>query len=570
MLLFNMYNLKTLDLQLPPSVVAAMWKPSTLVGFVCAFFISQLLLFAARYPRTSMTGIPGPSGWPLIGIGLDLPARPREMLNKWTAQYGDIFKARIGWYDWVFFNSPRAVKEVFDRQAAVTSDKVPLPIAQEFCLRGDGVLAMTYSQKWKRLHAYLKQLLSPRASTAFIPSQEFEIKQLLSDLSREAGKNSSTDFYMHIRRMTFSIVMTSAYGLRIPKWDCQEVRDVYGNMRMLSIILRPGVFWIDVFPPLNWLPRFLFPSWPKAKWMAEKMHSAKMRHWNNLKERIAQGNAPECFAKDLMESNYRDYGLEEETMSWLASAVPEAGAETTASALNGMIRYLATFPEAQAAAHDEVTRVLGNNRMATLDDEPNMPYIRALIKETLRLCPVATTGLRRMAGADIKYQDHTIPKGTILLANINHLHWDPARFDEPFKFKPERYLNHPHRSAVYAAGADIMARDHFTFGAGRRICPGIHLAENGLFLAVSNIIWAYEFRPPIGEDGKEEPLDISDEGFMEGAIRVPKQYSIRILERTRERSEVIQKAWAQAQEDGYVLRGVHVDADGGVKGGVKK
>ncbi|THC92452.1 hypothetical protein EYZ11_008094 [Aspergillus tanneri] len=509
-----MYNLKTLDLQLPPSVVAAMWKPSTLVGFVCAFFISQLLLFAARYPRTSMTGIPGPSGWPLIGIGLDLPARPREMLNKWTAQYGDIFKARIGWYDWVFFNSPRAVKEVFDRQAAVTSDKVPLPIAQEFCLRGDGVLAMTYSQKWKRLHAYLKQLLSPRASTAFIPSQEFEIKQLLSDLSREAGKNSSTDFYMHIRRMTFSIVMTSAYGLRIPKWDCQEVRDVYGNM--------------------------------------------------------PQGNAPECFAKDLMESNYRDYGLEEETMSWLASAVPEAGAETTASALNGMIRYLATFPEAQAAAHDEVTRVLGNNRMATLDDEPNMPYIRALIKETLRLCPVATTGLRRMAGADIKYQDHTIPKGTILLANINHLHWDPARFDEPFKFKPERYLNHPHRSAVYAAGADIMARDHFTFGAGRRICPGIHLAENGLFLAVSNIIWAYEFRPPIGEDGKEEPLDISDEGFMEGAIRVPKQYSIRILERTRERSEVIQKAWAQAQEDGYVLRGVHVDADGGVKGGVKK
>lgn len=178
---------------------------------------------------------------------------------------------------------------------------------------------MTYSAKWRRLHYYLKQLLSPRASAAFIPSQEFEIKQLLFDLSGEAGKDSDTSFYMHIRRMTFSVVMTSAYGLRIPKWDCQEVHDVYGNMRMLSIILRPGIFWIDVFPPLNWLPRFLFPSWPKAKVMASIMHNAKMRHWENLKERIAQGTAPECFAKDLMESNYREFGLEEEAMSWLAS-----------------------------------------------------------------------------------------------------------------------------------------------------------------------------------------------------------------------------------------------------------
>ncbi|KAI9039424.1 cytochrome P450 [Aspergillus affinis] len=565
-----MDSFKMHDLHIPATALAVVLKPSTIVGLVCVFLISQLLLFAARYSKTSMAGIPGPSGWPLVGIGLDLPTRPRELLNKWAARYGDTFKVRVGWYDWVFFNNRDAVKEIFDRQAAVTSGKPHLPIAQEYCLRGHGVLPMTYSAKWKRLHYYLKQLLSPRASAAFIPSQEFEIKQLLSDLSGEAGKDSTEAFYMHIRRMTFSIVMTSAYGLRIPKWDCQEVRDVYGNMRMLSIILRPGIFWIDTFPPLNWLPRFLFPSWPKAKVMASIMHNAKMRHWENLKERIAQGTAPECFAKDLMESNYRDFGLEEEAMSWLASAVPEAGAETTASALNGMIRYLASFPDAQAAAHEEVTRVLGNGRMATLDDEPNMPYIRAVIKETLRLCPVATTGLRRMTDADIRYRDQTIPKGTILLANINNLHWDPAFFDEPFKFKPERYLNHPHRSAVYAAGGDVMARDHFTFGAGRRICPGIHLAENGLFLAVANIIWAYEFRPPIGANGKEQPLDISDEGFMEGAIRVPQQYSIRILQRNPERAETVRRQWQQAQEDGYVLRGIHVDAKGGVKGGVKK
>ncbi|KAL3482073.1 hypothetical protein BJX99DRAFT_217314 [Aspergillus californicus] len=105
-----------------------------------------------------------------------------------------------------------------------------------------------------------------------------------------------------------------------------------------------------------------------------------------------------------------------------------------------------------------------------------------------------------------------------------------------------------------------MARDHFTFGAGRRICPGIHLAENGLFLAVASLIWAYEFRLPLDERGVEVPLDISDDGFMEGAIRVPKQYAVRIFARNQARSQLIRNTWTQAQKDGYMLRGVHVTA----------
>lgn len=174
-----------------------------------------------------------------------------------------------------------------------------------------------------------------------------------------------------------------------------------------------------------------------------------------------------------------------------------------------------------------------------------------------------------MADGDVHYRDHLIPKGTILLANLNTLHWDPERFPHPFHFKPERYLNHLHRSAVYAAGGDILARDNFTFGAGRRICPGIHLAENGLFLAVANITWAYEFKLPLDDQGEEIPLDITDEGFMEGAIRVPKQYTVRILERNAARSRLIRSEWDQAQQAGYVLRGSHVDVNGGVGGGSK-
>ncbi|GMG25069.1 unnamed protein product [Aspergillus oryzae] len=476
----DLYKAVVLDLHLSPGLISAIHKPTVLVGIACALFFSQLLFWTAKYSHKKTKGLadlPGPSGWPLIGMGLDLPVRPRELLNRWAAQYGDVFKVRVGWYNWVFFNSPDAVKEVFDRQAAVTSGKPPLPIAQDYCLRGDGVLPMTYNAKWKRLHAFLKQLLSAKASAAFIPSQEFEIKQLLADLSHEAGKNS-TDFYMHIRRMTFSIVMTSAYGLRIPKWDCQEVRDVYGNMRMLSIILSPGMFWID--------------------------------------------------------------GLEEETVSWLASAVPEAGPETTASALNGLIRYLAMFPDAQARAHDEVTRVLGDTRMATLADEPNMPYIRAVIKETLPTVP--------------RRHDRSAAHG---------------RRGRPLPGPPHSQGHHSAGEPQHPALGPRALSPPVPLQARAVPQPPASFRRNGLFLAVANITWAYEFKLPLDDQGEEIPLDITDEGFMEGAIRVPKQYTVRILERNAARSRLIRSEWDQAQQAGYVLRGSHVDVNGGVGGGSK-
>lgn len=185
------------------------------------------------------------------------------------------------------------------------------------------------------------------------------------------------------------------------------------------------------------------------------------------------------------------------------------------------------------------------------------------------MCPVASTGLRRMAGADFEYQGALIPKNTILLANINALHWDEHKYPEPFEFKPERYLGYAHRSSYYA-NSGSADRDHYTFGAGRRICPGIHLAENGLFLAVANLIWAYEFRPPLQADGQEMRLNLSDEAFHDGAIRIPKPYEVRIIPRNASRLALVKSTWQKAKEEGYVMRGLNVIESEGIAVGEKK
>jgi cytochrome P450 len=75
------------------------------------------------------------------------------------------------------------------------------------------------------------------------------------------------------------------------------------------------------------------------------------------------------------------------------------------------------------------------------------------------------------------YKGHFIPKGSVVMLNWWAIHYDEERYPDPGNFIPERYLDHDLPAADYMNIADPYKRDHFTYGAGRRSCPGVHLAE---------------------------------------------------------------------------------------------
>jgi len=72
----------------------------------------------------------------------------------------------------------------------------------------------------------------------------------------------------------------------------------------------------------------------------------------------------------------------------------------------------------------------------------------------------------------------THPHGTDL--RIRSIHYNPELYPDPFEFKPERYLNHTESAATYLNVSDPYERDHFSYGGGRRVCPGIHVAEKSM------------------------------------------------------------------------------------------
>jgi cytochrome P450 len=131
---------------------------------------------------------------------------------------------------------------------------------------------------------------------------------------------------------------------------------------------------------------------------------------------------------------------------------------------------LALHPEVVAKAQVELDRVIGKSRTPTWDDEYNLPYIRAIIKEIMRYRPITKSGQLHMLLEDDEYNGYFIPKGAIVMISWWAIHFDPKRYPDPWKFKPERFLNHTLSAAEYTAMGDVSQRDHFGYGAGRRVC----------------------------------------------------------------------------------------------------
>ena len=144
----------------------------------------------------------------------------------------------------------------------------------------------------------------------------------------------------------------------------------------------------------------------------------------------------------------------------------------------------------------------------------------------------------------------SIPKGSTVIINVWGLHHDPERHTNPDVFEPERYAGRTLLAPEYAASADFEKRDHYGYGSGRRICPGIHLAERNLFLAMAKLLWAFDFSAK--RDGRNVaiPVDVDARtGYTDGFLHCPKPFGVTVRPRSEGRRATIMKEFEKAQRE---------------------
>jgi cytochrome P450 len=202
------------------------------------------------------------------------------------------------------------------------------------------------------------------------------------------------------------------------------------------------------------------------------------------------------------------------------------------------------FPEAQRKAQEEIDRAVGSHRLPTIDDEMKLQYIRGCVKESLQWMPTTILGaVPHAATQDDTYMGYLIPKGAGMLNNVYSINMDPNRFPNPRQFQPERYKDDFQSLREAASNPDASKRDQYTFGAGRRICPGVHVAERSLFLGISRMLWAFESKPEL--DGNKQPILPDAKKPTQGFVCMPEPFESRITPMSKERADMVQKEWEE-------------------------
>ncbi|KAF9976212.1 hypothetical protein BGZ73_008994 [Actinomortierella ambigua] len=200
---------------------------------------------------------------------------------------------------------------------------------------------------------------------------------------------------------------------------------------------------------------------------------------------IEEGNGPTGNeAEDIRLGKLTNKAVEIEATVFLI-----AGSETTSMALTWALIYLVKHPEKLERLREEIDAATSENvygQIPKLDQVRKLPYLDAVLNESLRLRPVAATGLPREIPEDTEMLGYKIPKGTICLAQIRELHSNPLYFPEPEAFIPERWI--PNESPF----PPIQDFTFYPFSAGTRNCVGKNFAMMEMRLVLSAIVATYD------------------------------------------------------------------------------
>ena len=304
------------------------------------------------------------------------------------------------------------------------------------------------------------------------------------------------DFGFFLGNSLVNIICQMSFSKKY-ETDDPEFQRIIESLQMSNEGLGLGQL-IAIFPWLRFLPDS--QGFKNLKKAVNFLHQYERNAFNEHKETL-NGEKIRDIADSLLyysqsKEQWLDAGFEEVTQEQLEAIISSiffTGIETILTSLLWLLVQLFHHPEIQTKMYQEIIDKIGKKHQITADDKDSLPYIQAVLNESYRFSSIAPLSLPHKTTVGTSVAGLSIPKGTQVMVNLHSMHHDPTHWNEPEKFKPERWLN--------ADGSlkKEKATHYMPFGAGTRVCVGKRMGEMQIFLIVTKLFSNFEVSLAAGE-----------------------------------------------------------------------
>ncbi|KAJ8255442.1 hypothetical protein GJAV_G00204920 [Gymnothorax javanicus] len=344
---------------------------------------------------------------------------------------------------------------------------------------------------WQRIRSILNpRMLKPKHVSTYTGSLNKVVTDFIKKLDwlrrTKGGGVMVHDLAGELYKFAFEGISTVLFETRmgclneeVPE-ETQKFIVSVGEMFRLSpiIVLFPKYLW----PYLPFWKHFV-AVWDHLFKVAQNLVEQKMAE---IQEKMKLG--------EPVEGEYLTHLLISEQMSVheILGSITElllAGVDTTSNTISWALYLLAREPGIQERLYREVSSVCPGEKVPESDDIARMPWLKAIIKETLRLYPVVPGNARVTVENEIVVGDYIFPKNTLFHLCHYAVSYDEKTFPQPLSFRPERWLRGSAEKQQQHPFASVP------FGFGIRACLGKRVAELEMYLVLSRLIKHFEVRP---------------------------------------------------------------------------
>ncbi|XP_051941877.1 cytochrome P450 1B1-like [Hippocampus zosterae] len=443
--------------------------------------------------------MPGPFAWPVVGNAMQLGQMPHITFAKLAEKYGNVYQIRLGCSDVVVLNGDRAIRQALIQHSREFAGR-PNFLSFQYVSGGKSMTFTSYSQEWKMhrkiVQSTIRAFSSANSQTkkAFECQIAAEAKELVEEFLKLGAQGHYFNPAHELTVAAANVICALCFGKRYGHDDA-EFRALLQRVNDFGQSVGAGSL-VDVMPWLQSFPNPVRSVFRKFKDLNKEFFTFVQgkveEHRKTFDPQVTRDMSDAIIG--VIEETKSEKGLAKDYAEGTVADLIGAGLDTVSTALDWILLLLVKHPDIQMTLQQMVDKVVGPNRLPSVEDRGRLAYLDAFIYETMRFSSFVPVTIPHSTTSDVTIEGLRIPKDTVVFINQWSINHDPLKWKHPQIFDPSRFLDEN------GSLDKDLTNNVMIFSAGKRRCVGDQIAKVEIFLFFAILLQQCHFEKCPDED----------------------------------------------------------------------